>query len=253
MTARRPVRGFTLIEALLVTMIVFLLIALLAPSLVGARKAGLHVATLANLRSSVQVFTDYAGEHRDSLPAYFDPVGTRAFLRYAGGVSEIPGYFYSPMFWPFALADSHLGGNPYSASAYDAEQSRHFGAPSGAPLLPSCTIFAQPEYWDPATRVTGTSQWRSVRVSDILHPARKIMFVSPFPFLTVTGSDDPMSGEPLTPARPIPIGTTDGGAAAPPRDAIRPGVPTGENQPPHFADFFAGLHTEHGVRGWDLP
>ncbi|MFH1418193.1 MAG: type II secretion system protein [Planctomycetota bacterium] len=62
---RRPAAGFTLIELLVVISIIAVLLAMLLPSLVGARRTGQRVACLATLRGIVQGMQEYAGDNDD--------------------------------------------------------------------------------------------------------------------------------------------------------------------------------------------
>jgi prepilin-type N-terminal cleavage/methylation domain-containing protein/prepilin-type processing-associated H-X9-DG protein len=61
-------RGFSLVELLVVIGIIALLIALLLPSLAGARRSANTVACAANLRSIVQGMQIYAAEHKGYYP-----------------------------------------------------------------------------------------------------------------------------------------------------------------------------------------
>lgn len=63
----RHVRAFTLIEVLVVISIIGLLMAILVPSLSGARDQAKSVQCMANLRSFGAAFLTYANENRDYL------------------------------------------------------------------------------------------------------------------------------------------------------------------------------------------
>ncbi len=61
--------AFTIIELLVVISIIALLVALLLPSLINARRAARNVACLANLRQHVIFGASYAADHQGVLPA----------------------------------------------------------------------------------------------------------------------------------------------------------------------------------------
>src|SRR5258708_9461316 len=64
----RQIRGFTLVELLVVIGIIALLIAILLPALSRARSASLEVKGLANLKSLGQAATLHAHDHRGFFP-----------------------------------------------------------------------------------------------------------------------------------------------------------------------------------------
>ena len=66
-------RGFTIIELLVVISIIALLIALLLPALALAKQDANSIACLANLRSQGQMLAEYGVEYKDAIP-YCIPV-----------------------------------------------------------------------------------------------------------------------------------------------------------------------------------
>jgi prepilin-type N-terminal cleavage/methylation domain-containing protein/prepilin-type processing-associated H-X9-DG protein len=82
-SGKRPGRyrcysGFTLIELLVVISIIALLISILLPSLVGARRTGQRVACMGNLREIASGFTQYGTDNEEALAGA--PGGSGVYL-----------------------------------------------------------------------------------------------------------------------------------------------------------------------------
>ena len=75
---RRP-RGFTLIELLVVISIIALLISVLLPSMVGARRTGQRVACMGNMREMANGAAQYGNDNEDWIIGA--PGGSGAYLR----------------------------------------------------------------------------------------------------------------------------------------------------------------------------
>ena len=69
------IRGFTLVELLVVIFIIAVLIALLLPALGAAHQAAWDVICLTNLRSQGQMLVEYAADYQDDLPSGYNQYG----------------------------------------------------------------------------------------------------------------------------------------------------------------------------------
>lgn len=213
---------------MLVCVIIGLLIALSLPSLRGARGLGDRTVTLANLKSSAALFTLYAKDWKDSFPAFLDPKADRYILRdsCSGGVPRFSGYFAASVFWPDAMC-AYFDGPGWPKSLYPGgvvgERPPRW---EGGVFVMSCTVLADPLFWDQATR-TGRAQFRAVYHHEVVHPSAKVLLTSLNAFRSRDGVQIE-TGLAFNDRAPIPFASVDGHAAERGKGEFIPGVATGE-------------------------
>ncbi|MFQ5428985.1 MAG: type II secretion system protein [Phycisphaerae bacterium] len=105
-------QAFTLIELLVVISIIALLLSILLPSMVGARRTGQRVACMANLRSLASGAAEYATDNNDWIVG--SPAGSGAYLLgspLAYGPSVQTWDFMGPLakMWGMSLTEPSLG------------------------------------------------------------------------------------------------------------------------------------------------
>ncbi len=234
--------GFTLIEMIVVMAIVGVLIALLTPTLRGARDSARRTGSLANLRAHVANFSAYANDFKDWLPYYADPKFAFTILRDAdSGIALKARYFETTFFWSFAL------GKGYYGRLMDPS----FNAPDGGGVSYICgywysaSLRADPAFWNPSTR-TGPEQWRAVRLSEVVFPGSKAVLSRPYFFVTERPPENmDFSAE---------LGLLDGSAAwfAEQEQLVGYWKGEGDYQGSCFVREMAGMHTIDGARGRDV-
>jgi hypothetical protein len=247
-------RSFTLLEVVLIVLIVSLLLALLAPGLGRARERGYEVRDLASLSGNAGVLALYSNDWKESFPAFASPEGAAAVLYFHGGTQfeVVPRYFLSSSFWNFALAEQYFGGEPRVASAYPAEMAAKNGGPGGEPFLLTCTVFADPNYWNLSKRV-GAGQLGATTQSMVAFPSSKILLSSGWAWRRFQTGVAPALDDP---GIRVPVARADGSAAVVRGADIAPGVGSGDGpdvlRSIHFNERPPGSHTIDGLAGRDL-
>jgi len=170
----RSAKAFSLIELVLIAGIVAVLIALTLPVFSLVRERSRDATSLANLRSHAAIVQLYVGDWRDSFPAITDPSRPYSTLLIQDLVIDDVPYFHAFYYWQFVLADEYYGGVLLHPSVV---------RPGAHGLLSyhySCSLIADSRYWDEYTR-SGSSQWRSTRLGEVVFPSHKAVFVESFP------------------------------------------------------------------------
>lgn len=241
--------GFTLIELLVCLVIIAALVSMALTSLSGVRSQAQRVKTRSNMAQVAALLHLYADDWRDSWPAPYKPSGgPMTFVSYTGQTVNVPTYFMISSLWTYSLADGYLGGNLWPDVVHDAQYGR--GQPRSAFLM-SCSLFADHRYWNDSTW-TGPAQWRSTRRYETIYPQSKAMLISPYAFQG-SGVGTPGRINAFQPV--VALATVDGAARHLAPWRITPGRIQGDGPYPvpiHSMDFYAGLHTQDGVRGRDL-
>lgn len=167
--------GFTLIEVLVVVALVGLLIGLLAPSIGGVRDKARVVNTLANLRSHASIFTAYAGDFRDTMPAATYPTGLSIIRCPSQGIAVKAKYFDMARLWQIALADGYYNGDPSSMSFRSPlnPYSKGVGRLIETDYWYACSFLASPEFYNETTRALLPQQLRAVRLGEVVFPGAK--------------------------------------------------------------------------------
>lgn len=249
---RRTDRAFSLIETIMVVALVALLVALLLPVLSSVSDRARMLRAQSDLRQHAQVVQMYAGDYHDTLPFFAYPDATLTILRGPWGAVSLH-YFGSYAHWPYALADAYYQSmDPWHelfASPYHDINNPDSGATA---YYYSCSLIASPAYWNPETRLAGTSQLRPVRLDHVRYASSKALFAvdpwaSPFQNLSLLPRDQLRSA----------IAAIDGRSKVVPVSELGPtiqsGDGTGSSATGHVIGWTpSGMHTLDGAHGRDL-
>lgn len=169
---RRPASGATLIELLVTLALIAVLVSMLLPAVQSARSASQRVASSANLRQHVAAFTAYTTDWRDVYPYFTFPQATWTIVRCDDASVATP-YFGGFSCWNLALAKGYYNGN-YRLDSFFSPGLERAGLFTS--YWYSSTFIAAPEYWAYERRV-GPVQWRPVKASEVVSPARKCLLL----------------------------------------------------------------------------
>lgn len=240
-------RAFTLVEVLLVMVLTGVIVALLMPSLSGARHQAINLGEISKLRQHAMVFKMYTLDHQGWYPNFADPEATQYVIRCGSFVAIEEYYFEQKRWWNFALGDTYYDGVCRGDGFWDPRNPGFWWSE----YFYSSTFLARPEFWNKLTRRFGRSQWRGVRDADVLSPARKAIVVHHDSWSRNTSS---IYLFPFPPGRKIFFGLVDGAAGLYDKEDLGPWYWTGEglNAAPGSGGGMPGVHTIDGARGFDL-
>lgn len=248
----RSRRGLTVIELICVIAIIGILIAQLVSAFGAVRSRANDVVSMSRARSHAAVLHSYANDYDAHLPFLGLDGADRMIVRGGGYAFEV-GYFLQSQIWNVGLADLYYPGNatdeffyPPGYVLYASEGNpSHHPIESGYRL--SCAFFADSRFWRRETRERGNSQWRAVRLTEVVFTSDKALLSAWYPYIR----NARMS---LNQSDATVIAFADGGA-----DAVRASSRLGgyfagdgpEHSVGHTWSGVDGSHTMAGVRGRD--
>jgi len=244
----QSLRGFTLIEALLVIAVIGLLVTLATPLIYASRESGRRTRAMADLRGHAAVFSLYMSDNRDLFPYVTDPRGDFSVVRCrsAGLAFETP-YFWACYVWNIALADDYYESSIYSPSFRSPWESRPNWILASSYWYP-CVFIADPSFWKQETRQDNRSQLVATRGAQVLFPSHKVI-------LFVGGQISSL--EERMPTLLVPTSFVDGSASLVRGNELTPQYnpwPDGRDLrlTIHAISDEPFLHTIDGVRGRDV-
>lgn len=244
----KPIRAaMTLIETLIVIAVVAIIVSLTLPSLHGARVAAEDAVSLSNLRQHAAVIHAYSIDHDGFFPYLTDPDAETNIIRNECVAAELKYFEVCDGFWNIPLVEAYYDGACRSAAFYHPTllRERRGGFPGTRTwYFASQCFLADPLFYDEATH-RGRSQWRPVRLVETANPSKKGLLID-YSFGLADG---------FRAREQVGCALTDGSATQVPYQSFIPpwrggsgGLEGSDAQYP-----FPILHTQHGVRGRDLP
>jgi prepilin-type N-terminal cleavage/methylation domain-containing protein len=225
MPRKANLKGFTLVELLVVISIIAVLIALLLPALAKAKQLAMQVQCASNLRQLGLGCTEYASSYGGQLPANnyelpfgnirwdwrknpsnLYPLGWNAFypsgfgLLYSTGIIKNPAAFYCPAAGYFSINPPDSGLSlAKKSSGWDPRYNGNYTNLSSNHQIQWSGIYFSYCYWydhDPVLFYTGTDNPDNpVTAPGVIDPAtlavkNVLLTNSPSPFVTL-GQDNP--------------------------------------------------------------
>lgn len=227
--------------------IIAILVAILIPALASFRSMARDSISISNLRKHGTVCAMYQHDWDGMLPYITDPDATETIVRFDDGrPPRRLRYFYAWFGWSDALGPIYYSGYDDGTFSSPFEDRLRIGTH----YWYSCSLICRPEYWDPAQRLAGRSQWRPVRGHEAVYPSQKAAFidVTPFEF-----DEDEFERRP---ARRVRFSFLDGSASSMDSFDVPAGYMAGDGDPTqsvHTGPGLPGLHTMKGIRGIDRP
>jgi prepilin-type N-terminal cleavage/methylation domain-containing protein len=240
--------AFTLLELLVVIAVIAVLLALVVPTLVGARDRGRVARVLATHRQLLGAVSMYCEQNSGYLP-YFATPGNPTGPTMLGGVNIGTPYFIGQsIHWASLIVPDYFG----SRAAIEFDQSRdttqqrdwpeqvvrsHYWMAHGA--------FAAPRYWEGAAPPADLSLFHGMRLSDAAYPSAKGLLIDHNAGNFASFSRPLKTGEPVR----MLVGKVDGSA-----DTLRWGEDStsGLVSRPYGAVAWPVMGTEGGMAGRDF-
>jgi prepilin-type N-terminal cleavage/methylation domain-containing protein len=245
--------GFTLVEMLLVIALIGILISLALPSLGRLRDLTKRSITLSNLRTHMVAASTYTIDFKDLMPYATSPVARYSVLRCRSkGVAVRARYFDMMNRWNIALADGYYDGNLSSKIFVSPlnrfAQGRVDAVVLGTDYWYSCSFLASPEFFDEASRLFPSTQFRAVRLSEVVFPHYKIVFADNAAPISI-GNDDYGTLNSAFSDGHVASACSDSDLVHYSGDGLESRVSHGGHFP---GSLYPLLHTSQGVRGRDV-
>lgn len=170
-SATRTPRAFTLIELLVTIAIIGVLVGLSIAGIGAIRRKAAETGTLSNLRQCAAAAIAYTQDYKDQFPYFFDKDHVLRVSCNGKEEKPEPFNFVHQYSWIQVLGSGYLGATCYPLVGMSR-------MPGGSWFIYPCVYLARPEYWNLATR-SGPEQFGGARLSEVLRPDRKSLFVDP--------------------------------------------------------------------------
>lgn len=173
-----PVRGFSLVELLIVIGVIGALISISVPALLTARASAARTTSLARVRENALTISMYAEQNRGAFPFMEADTAYQAYPEEGMGITitdPVAARWRTAYWWWSVIADfadpieQHESYYSPGADSLSGPSHYHF----------SNSFVAQPELWteqfDPDDDQAVSRSLSAARQSDVVHPSRKAM------------------------------------------------------------------------------
>lgn len=168
-------RGFSILELMVVIGIVSVLIVIAVPALRFVKNSAREARQLHACKQQTAAMLMYTRDWGDSF-LFAVPVGPD--VRYPitmpghGGTWRCISHWDQAQIWSWFLAETYFGGSVIGDDfTFGGEWAETAAMPA---LLLSQSVLATSEFWTPGRR-TGEDQWKNTRVTQVLSPERKVL------------------------------------------------------------------------------